>query len=411
MSTDRSEIAEVEDEAKTSERRGVSLLAQGTVYAHNVGQQNVHAAPHRQTVPYPSQVREHSERAPEMAAAISERSERSQMQQLMETMQQQMYQHAQQMLQMHKQIAELTVTGRGANRTADTLPTPMTTGRQVQLTTRPADPHRASFGMPSFEETPVTPTAASRAAVAAGAAAEVPMAGAYTEAEEKQVDRVLHRTKGRVSMFYGDSSNDKGTTVMEFVEALETVLVDCSLPTSRYLGLVRQHTAGRAQRWFNSKHTELVSEAKRDGRDLTEHPIDWHGDMRRPFIQHHLGTDTVELWLSKISALRLGSGKTKTPVELEGEFDSMARHVCPPRSSAEDQSNDLLLAMKYSDIIMMSRPKMYEQIVMSQPNLTTLKQWKAALVQVWSATERINAMYARNTSYNSQYGNRGGRGR
>ena len=76
-------------------------------------------------------------------------------------------------------------------------------------------------------------------------------------------------------------------------------------------------------RWGNEHEKRL----RAAGRDLLTRPADWDTEVRADFIRAHTGTDTVDTWLAKLATLRLSSKETPTPIELENQFDSYARHI------------------------------------------------------------------------------------
>ena len=123
--------------------------------------------------------------------------------------------------------------------------------------------------------------------------------------------------------------------------------------------LVRLHCRDGAMRWMNDKIKELTKAG--------HHSIDWDRDVRRAFTEAHLGTDTVELWLAKLGTLRLGKGNTPTPIELESQFDNIARHVYPAHAAGE-AGVDLLLTTQYGNIIAASNKEMFKNIVCTQPH-------------------------------------------
>jgi hypothetical protein len=296
------------------------------------------------------------------------------------------------MQQLQQQIASLLASQTASN-AADTLPTPMSTFRQAHFSTRTAQPRRVSFGMPSLEESPPATPASTRQEQEAVSVEITPGASTATAADRAVLKDALSMAKGHVEPFYADTAKDKGTTVTDFVEKIESIMGDCGLPASHRLTMVRWFLREGALRWTNRKLNELNLAAEKEGRDLAQHPIDWDHDVRSAFIRAHVGTDTVDAWLSKLSALRLGKGKgaAATPIELEAQFNTISRHVYP-HYVADDDRSELLLASKYSEIILRSQPKLYEQILLSQPQLVTLKDWKEALVRVWAVQERLQAV-------------------
>ncbi len=313
----------------------------------------------------------------------------------------------QQMVLQQQQIAELT-TSHKKSTVADTLLTPLSSAVKppVSAARKKSPAQRALYS---------TPSAPTRAAQRHGDAEEDEEDGATTAAagEEQPVgvggmsySHVLSAVKGFVDPFYANSERDKGRTVLEFVENAETVLGNVlSDPLSPHrLMLVNMLLRDNALTWMNDKLRELAATAQRTGRNLQEAPLSWDGDLRRPFIETHMGTHSPTLWLAKLDTLKLGSYKTKTPIELEHQFDNIARHVFPASLSTGRDRDDLLLAQKYQGIIALSMPKLHENILRTHTP-TTLKEWKEALVRQWSAEEQIKAVQsmqrARTTSTSS----------
>ena len=312
----------------------------------------------------------------------------------------------QQIQTLQSQVTELTVNRvEVGNNTANTLPTPMSTTRQVRFSDRGPNVRRLSFGVPSIPAVPQTPgTPATGSGQMDGVrdkGAEIPRAPA---ADRQALKDALQMSKGRLDPFYGDMEQDKNRTVMMFVEKFESVTADCELPPQCRLTMLRFHLEDGALRWLNRKLEEM--EAADPKRSLDERPFDWDNDIRHRFIEAFAGTDTVELWLAKLSELQVGKGRSAaSPIELESKFDAIARHIYPHFVADNDRS-ELLLATKYSEIILSSQPRLYEQIVWSQRQLRTLKDWKEALAHAWTADERIKA--AKRMQKTNDHSNRGG---
>ena len=55
--------------------------------------------------------------------------------------------------------------------------------------------------------------------------------------------------------------------------------------------------------------------------------------MRAPFIDQHLGVNTIETFKAQLRSLRLGSTTTPSPVELNQEFDRLAALAYPSHHS------------------------------------------------------------------------------
>jgi hypothetical protein len=224
---------------------------------------------------------------------------------------------------------------------------------------------------------------------------------------------VLSNLKGYVTPFYADSKEDKGRTVLQFVNNVETAMGNLLLdPKSPHrLMIVQLCLRDNALQWMNRKLEELT-----DAQDKGWHhpPLTWDADLRRPFIKEHLGSDTPELWIAKLRTLRLGDDGTRTPIELDNQFDSIARHVFP-NMVAGDDSTELALSTYYGEIVAESSPFMYKNIMRSSAGgLRTVKKWKEALANAVIAEAHISAFAARKqNSKSADSGNqRGGhRGR
>jgi hypothetical protein len=288
---------------------------------------------------------------------------------------------------------------------ADTLPTPTSAVKQAPRAAarRVRYPQSAA----SVPPTPRTPT--SVLGDGEGAPEAAPAAAAAQKAEKKMsLKDILQTVKGFVEPFHADSVKDKDTTVVDFVEKVESAMSDVIDDQPQYkLAVVRMFLREGALRWMNRRMQEL-NEAGCES-------IDWDRDVRRAFIEAHIGTDTVELWLAKLATLRLGKGNTKTPIELDSQFDTIARHVHPTQS-AGDKGVDLLLSTQYRDIIAASNREMFKSIVRTQPH-SNLKEWKTAVAMQWNAEAQIRAMTEQQERTapshwrgNSSWRGRGGRG-
>jgi hypothetical protein len=222
---------------------------------------------------------------------------------------------------------------------------------------------------------------------------------------------VLQTVGKYVVPFYADSSkDDKDRTVLEFVENVESVmgnlLVDNRSP--HRLMLVQLCLRDGALAWMNRKLQELTDTDK-GWRDFDRQPLTWDTDLRRPFIQAHLGTDTAELWLAKLETLKLGEGKTMTPIELDNQFDMIARHAFPTMTVGDDRT-DMFLAPYYAKIVAKEK-WLYTNILRSGGLPPTLKKWKQALSNAVTAEAYIKAATAstpwRGRNGSTPGGNRG----
>ena len=309
-------------------------------------------------------------------------------QRYMQQWQQQQEQHMQMMQQQMSALTTLVTQGRpsttavskaAATSAADTLPTPQSAVMQARRATA-----RQVAYPPSTPSTPTSalPSRESEAELEASHAIAAPVKRG--EGQRYSLREILQTIKGFVEPFYADSVKDKDTTVLDFVEKVESAMSDVVLDDQAYyrVAVVRMFLREGALRWMNQKLQDLATAGI--------HPVDWATDVRREFIEAHIGTDTVELWLAQLGTLRLGKGKTKTPIELNSQFDTIARHVYPTMSSGE-KGVDLLLTTEYRNIIAASNKEMYATIVRTQPH-STLKEWKTAVANQWNAEAQIRAM-------------------
>jgi hypothetical protein len=225
-----------------------------------------------------------------------------------------------------------------------------------------------------------------------------------------------------VEPFYADSTKDKGRTVVQFLDNINTVMntffTDPNSP--HHLTVVRLQLRDGASRWLQAKEMELKQAAMKEGRDLTQRPLSWQDEVEEEFVRAHLGTDLPELWLAQLRALQLGRGKTRTPIELDSQFDALARHVYPTHTTAEMEGS-MLLAETYGGCVASGQPQLFDRI-MEIHTPSTLKEWKIALTKQWNAAERVKARKASQSSSSGQgyrassegvsswRGGRGGRG-
>ena len=206
------------------------------------------------------------------------------------------------------------------------------------------------------------------------------------------LSHVLHTIQKAIpTPFSGNSTKDKDVTAAQFVERIETLMGNLYVdPQSPHrLMTVQLNLQDGALAWFSDKVAKLRADAQRTGRDLTQQPITWDTDMRRPFVSKLMGNDTVQLWLNKLSLLRLGATNTKTPIEFDSQFDSIAQRVYPTTYSEEGR-DDLLLTQYYANAVRDSRYDLYELVqLLHQP--LTLAAWKTALTNAWNASETLKA--------------------
>lgn len=218
--------------------------------------------------------------------------------------------------------------------------------------------------------------------------------------DEEALERALKLIRGFVPMFHANTAKDKGTTVDDFVEKVESAMVDVLRDHPHVkLSVVRMCLLDGALRWFNRRIDKLKAAG-------VDEPL-WERDVRTAFIDEHNGTNTPELWLAKLNSLRLGKGTTPTPIELDNQFDTIARHLLQDPSN--EDANNLFLSTEYGTIIRNSNFDMYSTILRSCPH-STLRQWKTAVAQQWNAEAVLKATDSRRPTAGSSGGWRGGRG-
>ncbi len=199
---------------------------------------------------------------------------------------------------------------------------------------------------------------------------------------ERQWDRVSKAMNSIVKPFYGQASKDKDT-VIDWVENVDTQF-SIRMPDMEEgrLDLVRSLLAGTAQRWMNRRVQEL-----KDQRSRGEYggPIEWIA-LRQPFIDAHLGLNTIETFKAQLRSLRLGSVKCPSPVEFNKEFDHLAELAYPDRRG--EAAMDSVLGDEYGTIIRASDPELWKQ-VMYTLDVSTLEQWKLKLSRRWAVHAQI----------------------
>jgi hypothetical protein len=162
--------------------------------------------------------------------------------------------------------------------------------------------------------------------------------------------------------FHGQAELDK-LNVLSWVEKVDTQFsIHMRTRQAGRLDIVRSLLEGAALYWMNRRLDELKDKADRG--ELSEE-IEWH-TMRQPFIDQHLGINTIETFKAQLRALKLGSTATPAPVELNQEFDRIAAMAYPDRRS---DMRDSVLGDEYSKIIASSNMTIYKSVAYNQnPN-------------------------------------------
>lgn len=214
---------------------------------------------------------------------------------------------------------------------------------------------------------------------------------------DPRLERVSKAITSIIKTFHGQAELDK-YNVLEWVQMLDTQFsVRMGTRQAGRLSIVRSLLGGAANSWMNRKLTELT---ELDARGRLSEDIEWD-TMKQPFIDAHLGILTIETFKAQLRALRLGSTKTPTPVELNQQFDHLAGMAYPDRRSG---MRDTTLGDEYSHIIANSSRPMHRAVVLNQQP-TRIDEWKLAVSRRWTASQQVAAVEAQ---LGGGGGNRGG---
>jgi hypothetical protein len=207
---------------------------------------------------------------------------------------------------------------------------------------------------------------------------------------ERQWERASKAVAQVVKPFYGELGKDN-RTVIDWVEKVDTVFsIRMKDRQEGRLDLVRQMLEGSALKWMNRRVQELnekVSSGEFSG------VVEWDV-LRQPFIDAHLGLNTIETFKAELRTLRLGSKECPTPVELNKRFDHVAELAYPDRLST---SMATVLGDEYRSIIAASDQYLYRNV---ERNVApqTLDEWKKAVARFWAAELRIKSSISQSSS-------------
>lgn len=219
---------------------------------------------------------------------------------------------------------------------------------------------------------------------------------------EKQWENASKALTARVKPFYGQASRDTDN-VVEWTEQINTVFsIRMKDREEGRLDLVRQMLAGSALKWMNRRVQEmndLVSNRVIKG------PVEWKL-LQQPFIDAHLGINTIETFKAELRTLRLGSTKCPTPVEFNKEFDHLVEMAYPDR---RDNSMDTVLGDEYATLIGKSRRDIFTSVTLNQLP-STLEEWKLCVSRRWAAGKALDAMDALTGKGGGQPAQQKGRG-
>jgi hypothetical protein len=207
--------------------------------------------------------------------------------------------------------------------------------------------------------------------------------------------------------FYGQTNKDS-ENVIDWVEKVDTLFnIHMNDREDGRLDLVRQVLSGTALKWMNRRVQELNEQLSR--REISG-PVEWKL-LRQPFIDAHLGVNTIETFKAELRTLRLGSTTCPTPVEFNKEFDHLVELAFPDRRLGTMAT---VLGDEYSQLIYASKPAIYRSVTLNQ-SPSTLEDWKLSVSRRWAAGKRLDAMEAQSNSrsggQSGQQRARGGYGR
>ena len=283
----------------------------------------------------------------------------------------------------------------------------------VQAAHRQSNPRRQSTGVPSSAFTPSTPAPQQSAVKMADldegedsgnendafddepvdAAVYARSAAAVRDgmpAYDKRMAQVKKSITFIVKTFRGQTDKDTDN-VIDWVEKLDTEFsIQMGGRQAGRLDIVRSLLGGSALKWMNRRLTEL-NEKVANG-ELDAEDVEWT-TMRQPFIDAHLGINTIETFKAQLRALRLGgenNTKTPTPVEFNKEFDHLAELAYPDRRS---EVMATVLGDEYGRLIQNSQFAIWESVTY---NLfpSTIDQWKLVVNRRWTAGEHVKAARA-----------------
>ena len=182
--------------------------------------------------------------------------------------------------------------------------------------------------------------------------------------------------------FYGQASRD-ADNVIDWVENIDTQFsIRLQDRQDGRLDLVRSMLAGTALKWMNREVAKMNAQLQRG--ELSA-PIEWDV-LRKPFIDAHLGVNTVETFKAQLRALHLGSKQTPSPVEFDKEFDHLAELAYPDRTG---EAMDQVLGDEYATIIRNSNRPLWRKLV-ERVDSNDLSEWRKRLAWMWSVQKTLD---------------------
>lgn len=197
----------------------------------------------------------------------------------------------------------------------------------------------------------------------------------------KEMREVRKSFVSTVKPYDGKTTTDF-QNVLEWVEKVDTEFsVLMGEVEEGRIELVRSRLQGSALVWMNR---EIVQ------RERMGLATEWN-DLRQPFIDAHLGVNTIETFKGELRALRWGEAPTVTLPELNKRFDHLAELVYP--NSRWEDSMQAVLGDEYKRIIAASKLWVYKSVAFNQCP-TRLEDWKRCVSDRWAAESDVERMVA-----------------
>ena len=219
---------------------------------------------------------------------------------------------------------------------------------------------------------------------------------------------IMNLAPKQVETFYGNSARDKERTVMQYLSDLNQCAQRLlrSADDPYVVEIVKLTTGDNARQHVQDKEQLIAEAGQRSGRDFRTEPLSWRNEFLEEFVERHIGTDLPEVWLQQLKCLVLGKGKCKTPMDLDSQFDQLARRVYP-RLNLHDMQEHIMLAETYGNCVANGNQALYDRITeIHSP--TTLRDWKIALAKQWAAEEKKRLRAAAQRSDRPAYQRGGG---
>ncbi len=162
----------------------------------------------------------------------------------------------------------------------------------------------------------------------------------------KEMREVRKAFVSTVKPYDGKTTTDFAN-VLEWVEKVDTEFsVLMGEVEDGRIELVRSRLQGSALVWVNREI------ARREKMGMAS---EWR-DLRQPFVDAHLGVNTVETFKAELRALRWAAHDCKTPTSSTAQFDRLAELAFPTSQQMAPTAAGELLGEEYEAIVAQSQP-------------------------------------------------------